>query len=406
LRIVLITDLEFAGGATVAASRYCEAFKNLGHDVIRVIPSMETGRRFWEPIELFEGRKYKIQREFCEILGLQKLGDRLREKDLLKRLHNILAEVNPDIINVHNIHAVKWPLSLVEACLQHANVCWTLHDMWAFSGLYYTYEDLPKSEFPTSLPPQDQIKVKQFWDRFLALYNYGNFKYKLKITCPSAWLLMKAKKSYFNRFEGEKIQLSIPTDTFKPLSKKLCRKVLGLPEEDSIVLFAAANLKLHSKGFHYFAEIVKSINSLPFTLVVMGNGGAGIKNEFGRKNPKIKNMGYVTDDLLKCMIYNAADISVHPAPVDNHPTTVAESISSGTPVVAFSVGGLPELVIPGKTGWLVDQLCSKAFLQKILFAIDQIRNGKDYGTTCIEYSDAHLNLTKQAEKYIKYWNKY
>ena len=104
----------------------------------------------------------------------------------------------------------------------------------------------------------------------------------------------------------------------------------------------------------------------------MGNGGADIKKrEFGRENSKIINMGYVTDDILKAMIYNAADISVHSAPVDNHPTTVAESISSGTPVVAFSVGGLPELVIPGEN-WMVMQInstqklyCSRFFLQLI-----------------------------------------
>ena len=406
MRIVLLTDLEFTGGATVAASRYCEAFKKLGHDVIRIIPSKERGIRFWEPIELFEGRKYKVQREFCEVLGLQKLNEILREKDLLKRLHNILSEVKPDIINVHNIHAVKWPLSLVEACLQHANVCWTLHDMWPFSGLYYTYEDLPKSELPITLPPQDQKKVKNFWDRFLRLYKCENFKFKLKIASPSSWLLDKAKKSYFDGFEGTKIQLSIPTDIFKPLSKKFCRDVLGLSEKAPIVLFAAANLKLHSKGFQYFAEVVKRINSLPFTLVVMGNGGADIKREFGRENSKIINMGYVTDEILKAMIYNAADISVHPAPVDNHPTTVAESISSGTPVVAFSVGGLPELVIPGKTGWLVDKLNPKALLQQILLAIDHIRSGEDYRDTCIEYSNAHLSLTKQGVKYIEYWNKF
>ena len=117
-------------------------------------------------------------------------------------------------------------------------------------------------------------------------------------------------------------------------------------------------------------------------------------------------MGYVTDDILKAMIYNAADISVHSAPVDNHPTTVAESISSGTPVVAFSVGGLPELVIPGKTGWLVDKLNPKALLQQILLAIDHIRSGEDYRDTCIEYSNAHLSLTKQGVKYIEYWNKF
>ena len=53
------------------------------------------------------------------------------------------------------------------------------------------------------------------------------------------------------------------------------------------------------------------------------------------------------------MAYNAVDLVLHPAPVDNLPNTVAESLSCGTPVLAFDTGGLPEMVIPQQSGWLV-----------------------------------------------------
>lgn len=38
---------------------------------------------------------------------------------------------------------------------------------------------------------------------------------------------------------------------------------------------------------------------------------------------------------------------------DNLPNTIMESIACGTPVVAFDVGGVPDMVRPGETGLLV-----------------------------------------------------
>jgi glycosyltransferase involved in cell wall biosynthesis len=42
--------------------------------------------------------------------------------------------------------------------------------------------------------------------------------------------------------------------------------------------------------------------------------------------------------------YRAADVYVHAARADTFPTTVLEALACGTPVVASSVGGIPEQV--------------------------------------------------------------
>jgi len=54
--------------------------------------------------------------------------------------------------------------------------------------------------------------------------------------------------------------------------------------------------------------------------------------------------------------YRAADLYVHPARVENAPCTIQESLACGTPVLAFAVGGIPEMVISGKTGFLALQV--------------------------------------------------
>ena len=62
---------------------------------------------------------------------------------------------------------------------------------------------------------------------------------------------------------------------------------------------------------------------------------------------------YVRDEMTMSMVYSLADVFVIPSLQDNLPNTSLEALACGVPTVAFSVGGLVDVVRPGKTGALV-----------------------------------------------------
>jgi glycosyltransferase involved in cell wall biosynthesis len=52
--------------------------------------------------------------------------------------------------------------------------------------------------------------------------------------------------------------------------------------------------------------------------------------------------------------YRAADVFVHPTLYEGSSIVTLEAMAHGLPVVATRAGGLPDKVVPGLTGWLVD----------------------------------------------------
>jgi len=69
-------------------------------------------------------------------------------------------------------------------------------------------------------------------------------------------------------------------------------------------------------------------------------------------------------------VYPALDVVCLSSRMEGIPLTLLEAMASGRPVVATNVGGIPELVEMGETGWLVAQGDMRALSEKIVWLLD------------------------------------
>ena len=89
--------------------------------------------------------------------------------------------------------------------------------------------------------------------------------------------------------------------------------------------------------------------------------------------PNVKYLGFKTGEELYRIIAEAA-ISVCPSEwYENCPYSVMESVLLGTPVVGSKMGGIPELIEPGKTG----ELFEASNVEELMKAIKKVLQTQD-----------------------------
>ena len=68
--------------------------------------------------------------------------------------------------------------------------------------------------------------------------------------------------------------------------------------------------------------------------------------------------------------YSASDVTVVPSMCENLPTVIMESLSCGTPVAAFDIGGNSDMVDHKKNGYLSDPYDTKQLAEGISFCLN------------------------------------
>jgi glycosyltransferase involved in cell wall biosynthesis len=138
--------------------------------------------------------------------------------------------------------------------------------------------------------------------------------------------------------------------------------VNGLPERDA----ARGELGFHRPTFAFAGRLTaqKSLDDLLVALAAVPGADLAILGdgpERGRLERSATELGLdgrvrflgsaPRDGVLR--LFRAADAAVLSSSWENFPHTVVEALAVGTPVVATSVGGVPEIVVDGVNGLLV-----------------------------------------------------
>jgi len=142
---------------------------------------------------------------------------------------------------------------------------------------------------------------------------------------------------------------------------------------------------------------------IDFTKILVVVFGSGYKQEIADQIPfQTVFSGYLRDEYSPMLIYNAADVFVAPSLADNLPTTVLESLSCGTPVVGFNIGGIPDMIRHKENGYLAKYKDATDIADGIKFCIKNKIKG--YTLPEFEYThilDLHKKLLAQLNNYKK-----
>jgi hypothetical protein len=146
----------------------------------------------------------------------------------------------------------------------------------------------------------------------------------------------------------ETFRLGFPLDVFQPLDKKLCRRILGLPQ-DRFVLLATSEFNDRRKGVDGLLQTLNSLR-LPDLLLVSTSWSEPKPEVAGAV--EIKRLGYVQDADRLAVVYSAADLVVGPSLEETFGQTFIEAIACGTPVVGYPAAGIREAIVDNVTGRL------------------------------------------------------
>ncbi|MBL1200344.1 MAG: glycosyltransferase [Nostoc sp. GBBB01] len=396
MKILHINQSDIGGGAAIAAYRLHQ-----GLLAKKVNSRLLVGEAKTKSDRVAIIKKYAIEDQlfrFAWRLGLNSL--------YLASTFNIPKHKfyqDADVINFHNLHLTYFNYLAIPKLTASKPAIITLHDMWSFTGhCAYTYDcdrwkiGCGQCPYLDTYPAIGIDNTRLEWKLKNWVYGRSN----LTIVTDSSWLAEQAKQSMLNRFPIYHIPYGIDTETYQALDSQQCKSLLGIPDTKKVLLFSAVSIKDYRKGGDL---LIKALQSLPesvkaeIILLILGHGGENLMETIGVPS---MNLGYVSSARLKVIAYSAADLFLFPTRADAFGLVAQEAAACGTPTVSFKVGGVPDIVRPGVTGYLAQPEDVQDFSNGILQLLEDENLRQSMSENCRQIAITEYPLELQAQRYI------
>ncbi|RLF87574.1 glycosyltransferase family 1 protein [Thermococci archaeon] len=343
MRVALVSDWYYpkVGGVASHMHHLAKYLKERGHDVAIVTNDLKTGKE--KELEELGIELRKVPGTVSPIVGINLTYSLKSNKELGGYLNDF------EVIHSHHaftplaLKAMKAGRKLGKATLLTTHSISFYHEssLWKALGL-----------------------------TFPLFSHYLSFPHKIIAVSNSA----KAFIEHFTDVPVEIIPNGVDDELFKPLSedeKADVKEKLGL--EGRVVLYVSRMSP--RKGPHVllnaFQRIVEEIDDV--TLVMVGTGEMlpflKAQAKFLGIERRVRFLGYVPGEILP-KLYASADVFVLPSITSEaFGIVILEAMASGVPVVATTVGGIPEVVRESESGILVppgDEVALKRAIIKIL----------------------------------------
>ena len=302
----------------------------------------------------------------------------------------LLRWINGGFLRPEDFKEIKKPL------------IWVLSDVWPFTGGCHYPANCDRFERECGHCPILRRSYENDWSKRLWQRKQKAWEgLDLTIVGPSRWICdLAGRSSLFHDRRIEHIPTGVNVDVFKPRPKEQVRNELGIPFGRKVVAFGAGNVGEKRKGIHFLKEslgIIANKNIRGIHLLMFGQGSEAIK---GLPFPST-SVGQIDDDNRLSVVYSAADCFVAPSLEENMANTCLEAMSCGVPLVAFDVGGMPDLIEHKKTGYLSRPTDGSSLAEGICWVLHTDQPSNQLSFTARHKAEQKFSLRNQALRFLQ-----
>lgn len=413
LKILHISQSANRGGAAQAAYRL---HKGLLHEgLLSNFSVMEPDKSLSleavrSPLNLKEKILYRIRKNIG-IHGPKWIYPKVKESLSLSmqgmNIYEHIKQTSPDIIHLHWV--CNGTLKLRSLAQLNIPIIWTLHDMWPFTGGCYYTGTCSRYRIGCGKCPQiGSEKEEDVTHRLIRQKGQILDSLPLHIVTPSKWMSKCAKESLlFSKTPTVTIPYGIDPNDYPIHNSKLAKVELGLDPDKSYILFLAANaISDPRKGFHLFKEaILETATKLKINHVELLIVGIGKEQTLEEFPIECTTFPYIKDTRKINLLYAAADLFVAPSKEDNLPNTVIEAMASGTPTLAFNIGGMPDMIEHMRTGYLVEEVSASSLTEGLLWFYSKSCDHSKVRRDTLHKFNEEFTTNRQVERMTDLYNR-
>ncbi len=309
-----------------------------------------------------------------------------------------------DVINFHWVAGVV-DFNYLPNMWRGKPIVWTLHDQNAFTGgCHYTGSCEKYKTHCEACPQLGSNNTRDIsydnWETKRKAYD----KLNINVVTPSKWLGESSRQSsLFGKMPHHVIPYGFPLDKFNDKGRDNLRRNLGIPLDQKVVLFGADHISNTRKGLSYLIEALKLIAPKHKDLAFAFFGKFPQNFSLPFEIP-IYNFGSIKEEEKISAIYSFSDVFVLPSLEDNLPNTVVEAMASGTPVVGFDIGGVPDMIVHKKTGYLANEKDINSLAEGIEWVLYE-SNIKELSQNSIHRAQTEYPLELQPARYVELYKK-
>jgi glycosyltransferase involved in cell wall biosynthesis len=378
LKPLLLSSYDTAGGAAIATHRIHRGLLSIGVESQLLV--MHKGTT--DPT-VTQTRPRTVRQKFAAYIPShsdERITSKLQASGVgffsparrPDQLATTLKAMDPDVVHLFWINS---GFMQIESMKQfNKPIVWTLHDMWPFTGGCHYDNECGKFQSMCGACPMLASSSEHDLSRLIWKRKHASWRnVRIVVVATSHWLAEMARSS--SLFKDQRIEVipnGIDTSQYKPIDKRAAREALNLPQGKKLLLFSAFSATTdRRKGNQFLMPALKRLSHEGWgdriELVVVGASPYEKPPDIGLK---VHYVGNMQDEVSQVLLYSAADATIAPSMQENLSTVVMESLSCGTPVVAFNIGGMPDMVDHLESGYLAQPFNSNDLVDGIKWVLE------------------------------------